>query len=130
MTRSVPRQADERRTAAEKGIVVAAPSGRDAGTVPAVTRGATLPVPYASIPTGPGYQTGFSAAIRTQAGILTGAVGFITEPVQAEHILRTGQADAVFLARAMLRDPYWPLRAARLLGAELDWPVQYRRAKV
>lgn len=87
-------------------------------------------VPYASIPTGPGYQTGFSAAIRTQAGILTGAVGFITEPVQAEHILRTGQADAVFLARAMLRDPYWPLRAARLLGAELDWPVQYRRAKV
>ena len=86
-------------------------------------------VPRVPIPAGPGYQTGFSTTIRARAGILTGAVGLITEPVQAEHILRTGQADAVFLAREMLRDPYWPLSAARLLGAEVDWPVQYRRAK-
>ncbi len=86
-------------------------------------------VPYAKIPAGPGYQTRFSAAVRSAVGIPTSTVGLITQPMQAEHILVTGQADAVMLAREMLRDPYWPLRAARVLRAETAWPVQYERAK-
>jgi 2,4-dienoyl-CoA reductase-like NADH-dependent reductase (Old Yellow Enzyme family) len=85
--------------------------------------------PDARIPAGPGFQTPFAEAVRHEAGIPTSAVGLITAPMQAEHILRTGQADAVSLAREMLRDPYWPLRAARELGAEITWPVQYERAK-
>jgi 2,4-dienoyl-CoA reductase-like NADH-dependent reductase (Old Yellow Enzyme family) len=86
--------------------------------------------PVAKIPVGPGYQTGFAVTIRRQAGIKTAAVGMITEPHQAETILRTGQADLVFLAREMLRDPYWPARAARQLGvpASSFTPVQYGRA--
>jgi 2,4-dienoyl-CoA reductase-like NADH-dependent reductase (Old Yellow Enzyme family) len=60
--------------------------------------------------------------------MMTGAVGMITSPTQAEHILATGQADAVIIAREMLRDPYWPLRAARELGQVMAWPVQYLRA--
>jgi len=59
---------------------------------------------------------------------MTGAVGMITSPVQAEHIIRTGQADAVIMARELLRDPYWPLRAARELDQRIAWPVQYLRA--
>jgi 2,4-dienoyl-CoA reductase-like NADH-dependent reductase (Old Yellow Enzyme family) len=86
-------------------------------------------VPDARIPAGPGFQTPFATAIRNQAGIATGAVGFITEPVQAEQIVATGLADAVFMARELLRDPYWPLRAARALGVDLAWPPQYERAK-
>jgi 2,4-dienoyl-CoA reductase-like NADH-dependent reductase (Old Yellow Enzyme family) len=86
-------------------------------------------VPGAHIPVGPGYQVDFSAAIRQQTGIATGAVGMLTEPDQAESILANGQADAVFLARALLRDPYWPLHAARQLGVEVSWPVQYLRAQ-
>ncbi len=86
-------------------------------------------VPHAKIPLGPGYQTPFSEAIRKEAGILTGAVGLITEPRQAEDILAQGKADAVLLARELLRDPYWPMRAARLLGADIPWPKQYERAK-
>jgi len=85
--------------------------------------------PDARIPAGPGFQTPFAEAIRRQAGIPTSTVGLITEPIQAEHILRTGQADAISLGREMLRDPYWPLRAARELGDEVTWPVQYERAK-
>ena len=84
----------------------------------------------ATIPAGPGFQTPFAAAIRTQARIPTAAVGLITEPAQAEHILRTEQADAVVLARQFLREPYWPLRAARELGVDLEWPVQYQRARL
>jgi 2,4-dienoyl-CoA reductase-like NADH-dependent reductase (Old Yellow Enzyme family) len=80
------------------------------------------------IPVGPGYQTPFAARIRADAGILTGAVGMITSPHQAEHILATGQADAVLLARELLRDPYWPLHAAHALGVETPWPAQYLRA--
>jgi 2,4-dienoyl-CoA reductase-like NADH-dependent reductase (Old Yellow Enzyme family) len=76
---------------------------------------------------GPGYQVPFAAAVRRDAGIPAAAVGLITEPVQAEHILATGQADAVCLARAMLRDPYWPRHAAKALGESLEWPDQYRR---
>ncbi len=86
-------------------------------------------VPHAQIPAGPGFQTPFAQTIRRDADICTAAVGFITEPAQAEHILRTGQADAVALARQMLRDPYWPLHAAHMLGDEPGWPVQYERAK-
>jgi 2,4-dienoyl-CoA reductase-like NADH-dependent reductase (Old Yellow Enzyme family) len=85
-------------------------------------------LPGAGIPVGPGYQTPFSEQIRRDANILTGAVGMITSPVQAEHILVTGQADAVMIARELLRDPYWPLRAARELGQPTSWPVQYLRA--
>jgi len=85
--------------------------------------------PDAIVPAGHGYQTPFAEAIRREAGIPTSAVGIITEPAQAEHILRTGQADAVSLGREMLRDPYWPLHAAQVLGDEIKWPVQYLRAK-
>jgi 2,4-dienoyl-CoA reductase-like NADH-dependent reductase (Old Yellow Enzyme family) len=85
-------------------------------------------VPHAKIPVGPGYQTAFAERIRREAGIMTGAVGMITSPVQAEHIIRTGQADAVIMAREFLRDPYWPLRAAEELGHPIAWPVQYLRA--
>ncbi len=86
-------------------------------------------VPDAVVPAGPGFQTPFAAAVRKEVGIATGAVGFITEAVQAEQIVATGLADAVSLAREMLRSPYWPLEAAKALKAEISWPVQYLRAK-
>ena len=82
----------------------------------------------AKMQVGPGYQTPFAQQIRREADILTGAVGMITSSLQAEHILVTGQADAVMIAREFLRDPYWPLRAARELGQRISWPVQYVRA--
>jgi 2,4-dienoyl-CoA reductase-like NADH-dependent reductase (Old Yellow Enzyme family) len=85
-------------------------------------------VPHAKIPVGPGYQTPFAEEIRRETGILTGAVGMITSSIQAEHIIGTGQADAVIIAREFLRDPYWPLRAARELGQSISWPAQYLRA--
>jgi len=85
-------------------------------------------VPHAKIPAGPGYQTPFAQRIRHEAEILTGAVGMITSPVQAEQIIGTGQADAILIAREFLRDPYWPLRAATELGQSISWPVQYLRA--
>ncbi|MGD8569054.1 MAG: NADH:flavin oxidoreductase/NADH oxidase [Gammaproteobacteria bacterium] len=87
-------------------------------------------VPDAVIPAGPGFQTPFAQRIRREVDIATAAVGMITAPEQAEHILRTGQADAVFLARQLLRDPYWPLHAASALHIDVDWPVQYERAKM
>ncbi len=86
-------------------------------------------VASARIPFGPGYQTPFAATVRREAGVATGAVGMITRPEQAEQIVATGQADAVLLAREMLRDPYWPLHAAQALGAEAPWPDQYLRAR-
>ena len=85
-------------------------------------------LPQATIPVGPGYQTPFAERIRREAGVATGAIGLITSPVQADHIIRTGQANLVLLAREYLRDPYWPLRAARELGHAVPWPVQYLRA--
>jgi 2,4-dienoyl-CoA reductase-like NADH-dependent reductase (Old Yellow Enzyme family) len=85
-------------------------------------------VPHAEIPVAPGYQTAFAEQIRRDTGIMTGAVGMITSPVQAEHIIATEQADAVIIAREFLRDPYWPLRAARELDQSISWPVQYLRA--
>jgi 2,4-dienoyl-CoA reductase-like NADH-dependent reductase (Old Yellow Enzyme family) len=81
-----------------------------------------------SIPLGPGYQVPFAERIRRETGMLTGAVGLITEAVQAETILAQGQADAIVMARELLRDPYWPLHAARTLGAPMQPPVQYLRA--
>jgi 2,4-dienoyl-CoA reductase-like NADH-dependent reductase (Old Yellow Enzyme family) len=86
-------------------------------------------VSYAKIPAGPGYQVPFSAAIRKATGIATGAVGLILAAQQAEQILVCNEADVVFLAREMLRDPYWPIHAAKELGSDVKWPVQYERAK-
>jgi 2,4-dienoyl-CoA reductase-like NADH-dependent reductase (Old Yellow Enzyme family) len=77
----------------------------------------------------PGYQVPFAERIRAEARIATGAVGLITEPEQADAIVREGQADLVLLARQLLRDPYWPLHAATALGAEVAWPSQYERAR-
>jgi len=85
-------------------------------------------MPNVRIPFGPGYQVNFAAAIRRESGIATGAVGMITEPAQAETIVSTEQADIVLLAREMLRDPYWPRRAAHELGVKIKAPVQYERA--
>lgn len=85
-------------------------------------------VPKARIPAGPGFQTPFAERIRREAGVPTGAIGFITSPTQADHVIRSGQADLVLLAREMLRDPYWPLRAARELHCPITWPLQYLRA--
>jgi 2,4-dienoyl-CoA reductase-like NADH-dependent reductase (Old Yellow Enzyme family) len=84
----------------------------------------------AKIPVGPGYQTTFAAAIRRGAGNATAAVGMIVEPHQAETIIRTGQADLVLLGREMLRNPYWPLSAARALGVSTQGlaRAQYGRA--
>ena len=86
-------------------------------------------VPQQRIEVGPGYQVPFAEAIRTGAGIATGAVGMITEAVQAEKVLADGQADVVLLARELLRDPHWPLRAAHELGDDVPWPPQYERAR-
>ena len=86
-------------------------------------------VSKAKIPIAPGYQVPFAEAIRREADIATAAVGMITEPLQAEEILAAGRADAIVMARAFLRDPYWPQRAARELGADAVWPIQYGRAK-
>ncbi|HYO53525.1 NADH:flavin oxidoreductase/NADH oxidase [Archangium sp.] len=86
-------------------------------------------VPDVKIPAGPGYQTPFAERIRKEAGIATGAVGFIRSAFQADHILRAEQADLVILARELLRDPYWPLHAARELHAKVAWPPQYERAQ-
>jgi 2,4-dienoyl-CoA reductase-like NADH-dependent reductase (Old Yellow Enzyme family) len=77
----------------------------------------------------PGYQVEFAEKLRKESGILTGAVGLITKSHQADEIIREGEADLIFLAREMLRDPYFPLRAAHELGHEVKWPVQYERAK-
>jgi 2,4-dienoyl-CoA reductase-like NADH-dependent reductase (Old Yellow Enzyme family) len=85
-------------------------------------------VSHAEIPVGPGYQVPFAEAIRKDAEIATAAVGMITDPEQAEGIVEKGQADLVLLAREMLRDPYWPRRAAKELGVTIHPPVQYQRA--
>jgi 2,4-dienoyl-CoA reductase-like NADH-dependent reductase (Old Yellow Enzyme family) len=85
-------------------------------------------VPGVRIPVAPGYQIGFAERIREDAGIATGAVGLITAPEQADETIRAGRADVVLLARQLLRDPYWPLHAARHLGVGITWPQQYHRA--
>lgn len=83
----------------------------------------------AKIPLKPGYQVEFAEAVKKQADILTGAVGLITEAKQANEIIESGQADVVLLARELLKDPHFPLRAAHELGVEVKWPSQYERAK-
>jgi len=85
-------------------------------------------VAQAAIPVGAGYQTPFAERIRSEAAIATAAVGMITAPAQADHIIRNGQADLVLLAREMLRDPYWPMHAAQALRQVATWPSQYLRA--
>jgi 2,4-dienoyl-CoA reductase-like NADH-dependent reductase (Old Yellow Enzyme family) len=87
-------------------------------------------VPAAKIPATPGYQAGFAEQIKKQSGILTGAVGIITTAEQAEGILANGQADLIFIARQSLRDPYFPLHAATALQDDIQWPIQYERAKL
>lgn len=85
-------------------------------------------VPKAEIPVGPGYQVPFALAVK-QAGVPSAAVGMITRPQQANEIILNGEADLVMLARELLRDPYWPLHAARELDVFVPWPVQYDRAR-
>jgi 2,4-dienoyl-CoA reductase-like NADH-dependent reductase (Old Yellow Enzyme family) len=85
-------------------------------------------IAHAEIPVGPGYQTAFAERIRRAAQIATAAIGMITAATQADHIIRTGQADLVLLARELLREPYWPLHAAKELGVTMPWPAQYLRA--
>lgn len=92
-----------------------------------VSSGALVP---ANIPVYPGYQVKFAETIRQGANIPTGAVGLITSPLQAEEILQNDRADMVFLARELLRDPYWPYRASKELGAEIEAPVPYKRGWV
>jgi 2,4-dienoyl-CoA reductase-like NADH-dependent reductase (Old Yellow Enzyme family) len=87
-------------------------------------------VPDQQIVLGPGYQVPFSSTIRNEAGVATTAVGLISDAVQAEQIVAHGHADSVSLARALLRDPYWPLHAAAELGVQVEWPDQYKRAVV
>jgi 2,4-dienoyl-CoA reductase-like NADH-dependent reductase (Old Yellow Enzyme family) len=89
------------------------------------TGGAT---PDARIPAGPGFQTEFAERVRREVGILSAAVGLITAPAQADHVVRSGQADVVLLGREILRNPYWPLTAAHELGHAAAWPAQYLRA--
>jgi len=83
---------------------------------------------HATIPIGPGYQVPFAERVRRDAAVMTGAVGLITEPQQAEEILQSGRADLIILARQLLRDPYWPIHAARVLGDQAPVPDQYLRA--
>lgn len=85
--------------------------------------------PDAKIPVGPGYQVAFAETIRKKSDIPTAAVGIITEAKQAEEILQKGQADFILMAREFLRDPYWPLHAAKTLGEDIPWPNQYMAAK-
>jgi 2,4-dienoyl-CoA reductase-like NADH-dependent reductase (Old Yellow Enzyme family) len=87
-------------------------------------------VPYAKIPFGPGYQVPFAESIKKETGILTGSVGMITEARQAEDILENGMADLILMARESLRDPYFALHAAKVLGDDIAWPLQYQRAKL
>lgn len=84
----------------------------------------------AKIPLKPGYQVEFADKVKKEADVLTGAVGLITEAAQADEIIKTGQADLVLIARESLRDPYFPLHAARELGYDVKWPLQYERAKL
>jgi 2,4-dienoyl-CoA reductase-like NADH-dependent reductase (Old Yellow Enzyme family) len=86
-------------------------------------------LPGAQVPVGPGYQVPFAERVRREASMPSAAVGLIRSSYQADQLLRAGQADVVMIARQFLRDPYWPLHAARQLSVDLAWPVQYQRAK-
>ncbi|HCW05888.1 MAG TPA: oxidoreductase, partial [Cytophagales bacterium] len=86
-------------------------------------------VPHQKIAIGQGYQVPFADRIKNEASILTGAVGMIDNVDQAEEILTSGKADLILMAREFLRDPYFPLHAAKHLGESIAWPLQYERAK-
>ncbi len=86
-------------------------------------------VPNAQIPVGPGYQVQFAERVRREANIPSATVGMITEPTQADAIVRQGRADLILMAREFLRHPHWPLDAARELGVDVEWPKQYARGK-
>ena len=85
-------------------------------------------VPWAKIPVAPGFQTGFATRVRKEAGVPVAAVGLITDPAQADELVRSGQADLILVGREILRNPYWPREAAHRLGESLAWPDQYLRA--
>jgi 2,4-dienoyl-CoA reductase-like NADH-dependent reductase (Old Yellow Enzyme family) len=87
-------------------------------------------IPGVNVPLRPDFQVGFSERIRKETGILTGAVGLITTAVQSEAILAAGDADMVLIGRESLREPYFPLKAAKELGDDISWPLQYARAKM
>jgi 2,4-dienoyl-CoA reductase-like NADH-dependent reductase (Old Yellow Enzyme family) len=86
-------------------------------------------VPHVKIPLVPLYQVPFAERIKKETGILTGAVGLITTPAEAQSIVSEGKADLVFMARELLRNPYFPLQASAELDSNIPWPVQYERAK-
>lgn len=86
--------------------------------------------PRIPIPIGPGYQVSLAERVKREGGIATASVGLITTAQQADTIIRSGQSDMVFFARELLRDPHFPLRAARELRQEVAWPKQYERAKL
>ena len=86
-------------------------------------------VDTAVIPKGPGYQVPFARGIKERSGIATGAVGFITDPRQANEIIAEEWADAVFLGKELLRQPHWPLLAAVELREPFEWPVQYQTSR-
>jgi 2,4-dienoyl-CoA reductase-like NADH-dependent reductase (Old Yellow Enzyme family) len=87
-------------------------------------------IPKATIPSEPGYQAGFAAQIKKEANILTGAVGQITTAKQSEELLNQEKADLIFMGRESLRNPYFPLHAAKDLVVDVNWPIQYQRAKL
>jgi len=118
----------ERGWTVDDSVRLAALLREDGADLVDVSSGGNAP---ADIPVEPGYQVPFAARIRHEAEVPTGAVGLITEPKQAEDILADGSADVVLLARELLRDPHWPLRAAHELGADdaVRWPPQYLRAR-
>ncbi len=86
-------------------------------------------VHHAKVQVSPGYMVPFAEQIKKESGILTGTVGLITQAQQAEDILQNGQADLIFIARESLRNPYFAINAAKELGDEVEWPLQYLRAK-
>lgn len=113
---------------AEETVKLSALLAQDGADLVDVTSGGN--VPGAKIPVGPGYQVEFAEQVRRGSGVTTATVGLITSPQQADTIVRTRQADIVLLARELLRDPHWPLRAARELRVDIPWPPQYERAKL
>ena len=110
----------------EQSIELVSRLGPEGVTIVDCSSGGILP--RVKIPVGPGYQTSFASEIRRRTSVATAAVGLIVAPEQADHVIRSGQADLVFLARELLRDPYFPRRAAQALGVKLEPPKQYARA--
>ena len=120
ITASVRMAAEQLRFTEQKATVILVSDGEDLSTAGLL--------PTAKIPVGPGFQTEFAERVRHEADLPVAAVGMITSPAQADHIVRSGQADMVLLGRELLRNPYWPLAAARELGQPASWPKQYLRA--